>query len=64
MIYLLSQILFGSISPQLNQLFVKKYYIIALKEITKLLELVIEQEKKYEDKLLLHCNYYCRHLIV
>lgn len=33
-------------------------------EITRLLELVTEQEKKYEDRLSLHSNFYCQHIIV
>lgn len=36
----------------------------ALKNLTRLLELVIEQEKKYEDRLSPHSNFYQRHLIV
>lgn len=36
----------------------------ALKDITRLLTLVTEQEKKYEDRLSPHSNFYRRHLMV
>ena len=38
--------------------------IIALKDMTRLLEFVIVQEKKYEEKLLPHYNFYYEQTIV
>lgn len=35
-----------------------------MKELIKLMKLVTEQEKKYEEGLSLHSNFYCYYLIV
>lgn len=35
-----------------------------MQEITRLFELVIKQEKKYEDRLSPHSNFYYRHVMV
>lgn len=62
MAYPLSQIPRGCISPHPDQLSSREERILALKEITRLLELLTEQEKKYEDRF--HSNFYCQNVIV
>ena len=42
----------------------KKRQIKALKDLSRLIELVTEQEKKYGDRLSPHSNYYRRHVMV
>ena len=38
--------------------------IVTLKDLTRLLDLVTEQEKKYEDRMSPHINLYRQHLMV
>ena len=64
MAYPLSQIPRCCISPHPDQLSLREERILALKEITRLLELLTEQEKKYEDRLSPHSNFYCQHVMV
>lgn len=64
MAYPLSQIPRGCISPHPDQLSSREERILALKEITRLLELLTEQEKKYEDRFSPHSNFYCQNVIV
>ena len=61
--YPLSQVPPGGSTPQPDQLSFKEERVLALQEITRLLEFVTEQEKKYEDKLSLHSNFYRRHVM-
>ncbi len=42
----------------------KNQQVEVLKDLTRLLTLVTEQEKKYEDRLSPHNNFYCCRLIV
>lgn len=64
MAYPLSQIPRGCISPHPDQLSLREERILALKEITRLLELLTEQEKKYKDRFSPHSNFYCQHIMV
>ena len=49
--------------PSKRQIYRDKQ-VEALKELTRLMELVTEQEKKYEERLSPHSNFYRRHLMV
>lgn len=49
----------GFIPPQSH----KEQQIEALKDLSQLIELVTEQEKKYGDRLFPHSNYYQRHIM-
>ena len=60
----LSQVPRGCLPPPFKQQHSKNYRIEALKDLTRLLELVIEQEKKYKGRLSPHSNFYRRHLMV
>ena len=62
-VYPLSQVPSGC-TPLSQEESFREQRVIALKEITRLLELVIEQEKKYEKRLSPHGNFYRRHLMV
>ncbi len=60
----LSEIPLGG-SPSLSKQEIhKQQQIEALEDLTRLLKLVTEQEKKYEDRLSPHSNFYRRHLMV
>lgn len=56
--------------PRGTSLFLSKQQIYrekqieALKELTKLMELVTEQEKKYGDRLSLYSHFHCRPLLI
>ena len=60
----LSQVPLGGSTSSPNQLSFTERRILALQEITKLLELVTEQEKNNEDRLSPHSNFYRRHIMV
>ena len=60
----LSQTPRGCPPPLLQQQTDKNHQIEALKDLTRLLNLVTEQEKKYEYRLSPHSNFYRRHLMV
>ena len=60
----LSQTPCGCLSPLSKQQVDENYRIEALKDLTRLLELVTEQEKKYENRLSPQSNFYRRHLMV
>lgn len=62
-VYPLSQVPPGC-TPLSQEESSREQRVIALKEITRLLELVTEQEKKYEERLSPHGNFYQRHLMV
>lgn len=51
-------------TPQSNQLSFKEERVLALQEITRLLELVMVQEKKYENRLLPYSNFYYQYIMV
>lgn len=63
-VYPLSQVPPSGGTSQPNQLSYKEERVLALQEITRLLELVTEQEKKYEYRLSPHSNFYRRHVMV
>lgn len=63
-ILFLSQILCNCLPPFSQQQIEKNQQMKALKNLTRLLNLVIEQEKKYQYKLSLYSNFYYRYLIV
>lgn len=52
------------VSHLFNQETLKSQQTEALKDLNKLLKLVIEQDKKYPTKLSLHSNYYRRHIMI
>lgn len=54
----------GGTSLMSSQETLKNQRIEALKDLSKLLRLVTEQEKKYETRLSLHSNFYRRHIMV
>ena len=60
----LSQVPFGGSTSSPNQLSFTERRILALQEITRLLELVTEQERKYEDRPSTHSNFYRQHVMV
>ena len=60
----LSQVPRGCLPPFSKQQHSKNHRIKALEDLTRLLELVTEQEKKYKGRLSPHSNFYRRHLIV
>ena len=62
--YSLSEILLGGSPTFSKQEIHKQQQIEALEDLTRLLKLVTEQEKKYKDRLFLYSNFYCRHLMV
>ena len=62
-VYLLSQVPSGCTLLSQEESF-REQRVIALKEITRLLELVTEQEKKYEERLSPHGNFYRQHLML
>ena len=62
-VYPLSQVPSGC-TPLFQDKFFREQRVVALKRVTRLLELVTEQEKKYEKKLSSHSNFYRRHLMV
>ena len=60
----LSQIPHGSSVPLPKRQIYREKQIVALKELTRLMELVTEQEKKYRERLSPHSNFFQRHLMV
>ena len=60
----LSQVPRGCLPPPSKQQHSKNDRIEALKDLTRLLELVTEKEKKYKGRLSPHNNFYRRHLMV
>ena len=60
----LSEIPRGSLPPLSKQQTHRNQQVEALKDITRLLTLVTEQEKKYKDRLSPHSNFYRCHLMV
>ena len=54
----LSQVLHGCLPPLSKQQHSKNDRIKALRDLTRLLELVTEQEKKYKGRLSPHSNFY------
>ncbi len=60
----LSQVPRGCLPPLFKKQHSKNDRIEALKDLTRLLELVTEQKKKYEGRLSPHSNFYRRHLMV
>ena len=60
----LSQTPRGCLPPLSKQQVDENHRIEALKDLTRLLELVTEQEKKYENRLSPQSNFYRRHLMV
>ena len=60
----LSQIPRGCSPPLSQQQIEKNQRVEALKDLTRLLNLVTEQEKKYQYKLSPYSNFYRRHLMV
>lgn len=60
----LSQVPRGCLPPPSNRQHSKNDRIEALRDLTRLLELVTEQEKKYKGRLSPHSNFYRRHLMV
>lgn len=61
---LLSEIPCGEPPPLSKQRIYRDKQVEALKELTRLMELVTEQEKKYEEGLSPHSHFYRRHLMV
>ena len=59
-----SEILRGGLPSLSKQQIHRNQQVEALKDITRLLTLVTEQEKKYRDRLSPHSNFYRRHLMV
>ncbi len=60
----ISKIPRGSLPPLFKQQTHKNQQVETLKDLTRLLTLVTKQEKKYEDRLSPHSNFYRRHLMV
>ena len=60
----LSQIPSGCTPPKSKREIQKEQRIDALQDLTKLLQLVTDQEKKYEEQLSPHSDFYQRHIIV
>lgn len=54
----------GCTPPKSKREVEKEQSINALQNLTRLLELVREQEKKYEERLSPHSNFYRRHVMV
>lgn len=61
---LLSEIPCSTSAPLSKRQLYRKKQINALKDLTRLVELVTEQEKKYKERLSPHSNFYCCHLMV
>ena len=62
-VYPLSQIPSGCTPSKSKREVEKEQRINALQDLTRLLELVTEQEKKYEERLSPHSNFYRRHVM-
>ena len=60
----LSQIPRRCLPPLSKKQLCKNNRMEALKDLTRLLELVTEQENKYEGRLSPHSNFYQRHVII
>lgn len=60
----LSHIPRGSSVPLPKQQIYREKQIVALKELTRLMELVTEQEKKYRERLSPHSNFFQYHFMV
>ena len=60
----LSEVPLGRNPSQSKQEINQQQRTIALKDITRVLELVTVQEEKYEERLLPYSNFYRRHAIV
>ena len=60
----LSEIPQGSLPLLSKQQTHRNQQVEVLKDMIRLFTLVTEQEKKYENRLSPHSNFYCRHLIV
>lgn len=60
----LSQVPSGCASPLSSQQINRKERILALKEMTRLVELVTEQEIKYKERLSPHSSFYRRYIMV
>ena len=63
-LYPLSKVPSGCSLSQSKQEVDREQCTIALKDITRLLELVTVQEEKYGERLSPHGNFYCRHMMV
>ncbi len=61
---LLFQILPGCLPPNSKQQLDKNNRMEALKDLTRLLELITKQKKKYEGRLSPYSNFYRRYLMV
>lgn len=57
-LYLLSQVSSGYALPQSSQQIEQEHCTIALKDMTRLIELVTEQENKYKQRFSPHSNFY------
>lgn len=60
----LSEVSRGCPPPLSLQQALKNQRVKALEDLTRLLKLVTEQEKKYKEKLSPHGNFYRRHVMV
>lgn len=60
----LSEIPRGCSPPLSKEQIPRNQQVEALEDLTRLLRLMTEQEKKYEDRLSPHSNFYRRHLMV
>lgn len=63
-IYSLPKIPCGSAFSRSKQQIQRNQFLAALKDMSRLFQLVIEQEIKYEHRLSPHSNFYHQHMIV
>lgn len=63
-VFSLSEIPRGCSPPFSKQQIYKDQQVKALEDLTRLLKLVTEQEKRYRDRPSPHSNFYRRHLMV
>ena len=64
LLYPLSQVPSGFALPQSSQQMEREKRTVALKNMTRLVELVTKQENKYKKRLSPHSNFYRRHVMV
>ena len=63
-VYPFSQVPSGCAPPKSKQEIDRGQRVNTSKDMTRLLQLVTEQGRKYEERSSTHSNFYCRHVMV